>query len=102
MNNYKAEFGLKQHLICSAKLAYYVHFHLSSPFNPQLTPLYCNFSNSSKKGPAKYFWDTKKWGELFLKFAPTSKSGRLSPHKTENVRTGLDKKAVQLYKMSVH
>jgi len=30
LNNYKAEFGLKQHLICGAKLAY-VHFHFPSP-----------------------------------------------------------------------
>ena len=30
LNNYKAEFGIKQHLICGAKLAY-VHFHFSSP-----------------------------------------------------------------------
>jgi len=29
-NNYKAEFGLKQHIICSAKLAH-VRFHFSSP-----------------------------------------------------------------------
>jgi len=29
LNNYKAEFGLKQHLICGAKLAY-VHFHFLS------------------------------------------------------------------------
>jgi len=29
-NNYNAEFGLKQHLICGAKLAY-VHFHFLSP-----------------------------------------------------------------------
>ena len=29
LNNYNAEFGLKQHLICGAKLAY-VHFHFSS------------------------------------------------------------------------
>jgi len=29
-NNYNAEFGLKQHLICGLKLAY-VHFHFSSP-----------------------------------------------------------------------
>jgi len=29
-NNYNAEFGLKQHLFCCAKLAY-VHFHFSSP-----------------------------------------------------------------------
>jgi len=30
LNNYKAEFGLKQHPVCGAKLAY-VHFHFSSP-----------------------------------------------------------------------
>jgi len=30
LNNYKAEFGLNQHLICGAELAY-VHFHFSSP-----------------------------------------------------------------------
>ena len=29
LNNYRAEFGLKQHLICGAKLAY-VHFHFRS------------------------------------------------------------------------
>jgi len=29
VNNYKVEFGLKQHIICGAKLAY-VRFHFSS------------------------------------------------------------------------
>ena len=33
-----------------------------SLINPQLTSLYCNFSCGSKKGPEKYFWDTKSGG----------------------------------------
>ena len=36
---------------------------------PQLTSLCCNFSYGSKKGPAKYFWDTKYSGAI-IKISP--------------------------------
>ena len=48
------------------------HFFL---INPQLTSLYSNFSYGSKKGPAKYFWDTKSGGAVFEISPPSSESG---------------------------
>jgi len=38
--------------------------------NPQLTSLYCNFSFGSKKGPAKYFCNTKSGGGAILDISP--------------------------------
>ena len=48
-NNYKAEFGLKQHHICGVKLALCTFSFFISLINPQLTYLYCNFSYGSEK-----------------------------------------------------
>ena len=75
LNNYKAEFGLKQHLFCKACICTFSFFICL--INPQLTSLYFNFSYGSKKSPAKYFGTQKVVG-LFLKLAPTFKSGGLS------------------------
>jgi len=61
LNNYKAEFGLKQHLICSGTFLFFI-----SLINPQLTSLYCNFSYGSKKGPAKYFSEREREREKFI------------------------------------
>jgi len=54
-----------------------------SLINPQLTFLSCNFSYGSKKGPAKYFWDTKSGGAIF-EISPTSKSKGLNPSSPKN------------------
>jgi len=43
--------------------------------NPQLTSLYCNFSYGFKKGPTKYFWDTKSDGAILYISPPLLKVG---------------------------
>jgi len=42
----------------------YIFIFFISLINPQLTFLYCNFSRSSKNGPAQYF-GTQKVGAIF-------------------------------------
>jgi len=74
MNNYNAELGLKQHLICGAELACTFSFFISL-INRQLNSLYCIFSHGSKKlGPCKIFWETKS-GAIFEISPPLVKVG---------------------------
>ena len=70
LNNYNAEYGLKQHLFLRCKAFICTFSFFISLINPQLTSLYCSLiSHGSKKGPAKYF-GTQKVGGLFYILAP--------------------------------